>query len=488
MRPGVLRGAAGALVAALCVATALPARAKEPEAQSAGEPDWERVTAATAELLSGYIQLDSTVPPGNETPSAQYLADFFRSRGFDSVLYEPEPRRGNLVVRLPATDPDGSGTILLLSHIDVVPADPAAWSFPPFSGAIRDGHVFGRGALDDKGQGAVHAMAMVLLAESPVPRRRDIVFAATAGEETDGENVGIEWLIEHHWQALGEPVAVWNEGGASTRIAFMGDTIINAIGTTEKRALWITLSADGEGGHGSTPVRNGAIERLNAALGRIRAHDTGLRATPAVAESFSRMAEHAPFPRSLMMDWIANPLVLAVAGSVIEENRVLSAMFRNTIALTGLRAGLKHNVIPRRAEATLDVRLLPDTDAAAFLAELADVIDDPSITIDVMQDPLPPVVEASPWDTELFRAMEIELEREFPGSVTLPNQTAGGSDSKWFREIGVPAYGYMPMLLGPEYLGAIHGLDERIPLTEVGRAVRVTYRTLLRMVDPASAP
>ena len=343
---------------------------------AAAEPDWPAVSRDAAALLAGAIRIDTTNPPGRELAAARHFARYLEAHGIDAELVEGASERGSVIARLPATKPDGSGPVLLLSHLDVVPADPTEWKTPPFAGAIQGGAVWGRGALDDKGHGAVFATALVELAESGAPRRRDLVFCASADEEMTGA-AGIEPLIARHWAALGPPAMVWNEGGASAPLDELGGIVANGIATTEKRALWLTLVAEGEGGHGSQPVKDAANDRLVRALARVSAWETPLRLTPTVAEQFSRLAARTSFPWNVALFGLQLPGGLALGGRFLTQDRVTNAMVRDTVALTGLHSGLKHNVIPGHAEATLDVRLLPDTDAAAFLRDLAAVIDDP---------------------------------------------------------------------------------------------------------------
>ncbi len=458
-----------------------------PTASTAAEEaiDWRAVRERTAELLSGYIRIDTTNPPGRELAGARYLAAFLEGEGIETRILVSQGQRGNLIARLPATEPEppAGGPVLLLSHIDVVPADPRDWKVPPFSGAIRDGFVHGRGALDDKGHGVVQAMALALLARHGGPRHRDVILAATAGEEADPE-VGVAWLVEHHLAELGPPEVVWNEGGASTRHPLIGSETLNAVATTEKRALWLTLVAEGEGGHGSQPVRDSAVARLARALARIDAWETPIRITTTVDEMMRRLAPYTDFPLSVLLPRLGNPLVRRLAAGGLTGSRVTNAMVRDTIALTGLRAGLKHNVIPRRAEATLDIRLLPDTDAALFLAHLAEVIGDPTVHLEGIPDPLPAPKHPSPVDSPFFHVLEAELAVEFPGSVTVPMQTTGGTDSAFFRHRGIPAYGYFPALLDEELTSSIHGVDERVPVDALEQAVRVTWRVLRRLTAP----
>ncbi|MDJ0864802.1 MAG: M20/M25/M40 family metallo-hydrolase [Myxococcota bacterium] len=488
----------GLLASALCLAgLAIGALGASAQPTSHEPGDWSALADEAARLLSDYIRIDTTNPPGRELAGARFLERFLAGEGIEAEIFVSAPERGNLVARLPATDPDpaAGGPILLLSHIDTVPADPTAWSFPPLSGAVEDGWVYGRGAIDDKGHGVVQALALALLVRQGVPRRRDVVLAATAAEEAGGD-VGADWLVEHHWEALGPPAVVWNEGGASTRSPLAGDRVVNAIATSEKRSLWMTLRATGEGGHGSQPVADGAVNRIARALDRIQRHPTPLHVTATVGETLDRTAAAVDFPLNLVLRHADNPLVLRLAGPKLTESRVTNAMLRDTISLTGMQAGLKHNVIPRRAEAMLDVRLLPDTDQDDFLAWLRRVIGDPRVEIELNEDvrtyrawrervmgDADRMPAESPVDNELFRALEAELAHELPDSLTVPLQTTGGTDSKYFRARGVPAYGYLPALSNEELLDSIHGLDERVPVRELERALRVTFRTLVRLVE-----
>jgi acetylornithine deacetylase/succinyl-diaminopimelate desuccinylase-like protein len=447
--------------------------------------DWTAVGNATAELLAEYIRIDTSNPPGDEGAGAAWLARRLESQGIPARIHEAVPGRGNVCARLHATEPDGRGAILLLHHVDVVPVDPDAWSFPPFSGAIRDGFVYGRGAIDDKGHGMIQLVAFALLAKSGVPRARDIVLCGTAAEETRGENVGVDWMIAHHLDALGPPVAVWNEGGGAMKAPPLGGRRVAAIAVSEKRGLWIKLVAEGEGGHGSQPIRESANRRLVRALGRIDRFATPWQVPGPVSETLARMAGALDFPWSLLARLARHPAFLQLAGPWIEDVPMAAGFVRDTIALTGLTSGFKHNVIPRRAEATLDVRLLPETDPAAFLAALERVIGDPNVRIETPGE-LPGRTPPSPWDDELFRAIEAETEAEFEGALVLPVMMTAGTDSKFFRDVGIPAYGFIPALLDTELAAAIHGLDERIPVAALETGVRVTYRTLLRLVAPAA--
>ena len=452
-----------------------------PCAAFAEEPDWRAEAARGAALLSELIRVESVNPPGNEEPAARILAAWLDDAGIESEVIVSAPGRGNLVARLPATVPVPLGPpLLLLAHLDVVPAAPDAWPFPPFSGEIRDGRVFGRGAIDDKGQAAVFAAALALIAADGGARHRELIFAATAGEEVDGH--GVVHLLEAHPMRLGPPWAVWNEGGGTTPAGLLGGRLVNGIATAEKRALWLTLRTTGEGGHGSQPIRRAAVNRLVRALERIDAWETPVRITATVGEQFRRIAAAAPFPESFFLARLDSGWILRLTQGSLAADPLTRAMLRDTVSLTGVRAGVKHNVIPRRAEAMLDVRLLPDSDAQGFLGALAAVIDDPSVAIEPVGE-IPGVVAASPLDHPLFAAIEAEMDAELPGSITVPLLTAGSTDSVFFRARGIPAYGFLPAVLSPEMNQGIHGVGEHLPIVELERALRVTWRVLRRIVS-----
>jgi len=464
-----------------------PARATIPDADdrlALSDPtDWVTLRDATAELLSRYIRVDTSNPPGNELRGARFMRRFLAAQGIETTIYESAPGRGNACARLPAHEPDGRGAILLLHHIDVVPADPEAWAFAPFSGAIRDGFVYGRGAIDDKGHGAIQLVAFALLARSDVLRARDVVLCGTAAEETRGEGVGVDWMLANHPEALGPPAAVWNEGGGAFVAAPLGGRTVAAIAVSEKRGLWIELVAEGEGGHGSQPIRDSANRRLVRALTRIDRFATPWRVPAPVAETLDRVAGALDFPYGLLARLARHAIFLRLAGPWIEGLPMAEGFVRDTISWTRLESGFKHNVIPRRAVASLDVRLLPETDPKVFLSALERVIDDPNVRIELSGE-LPDKTSPSTWDHELFRAIEAETKAEFEDALVLPVMMPAGTDSKFFREVGIPAYGFIPSLLDTELTAAIHGLDERIPVTALETGVRVTYRTLLRLVEP----
>ena len=443
----------------------------------AAEPDWDSLTTDAAQLLSQYVQIDTTNPPGNELPAARLLERTLAAHGIAATIYPSAENRGNLLARVA-----GNGKaepILLLHHMDVVPAVASDWSFPPFSGAIQDGFVYGRGSIDDKSHGVVQLMALLALVREQQPCARDVIFLAVADEEVGGQ-LGAAFMVEHH-PDLVRAAAVWNEGGATIE-GILPDRLVNSAAVTEKNSLWITLAATGEGGHGSAPTPDGAINILTAALSRIAAWQTPIHLIPPIREMLGRVGGQMFPTGGFLLSHLDTPLLGSLAAGRITKDRVTNGLVRNTIAFTGLRGGVKHNVIPAHAEADLDVRLLPDQDPEQFLAQLKQVIDDPRVAIEPLRD-MPDLQAPTPSDTPFFHALETALSHRLTSSVTVPGMLTGGSDCKVFRRAGMACYGYEPLVGTTEMMRRIHGLDERISLDNLRLGIQLTYDVLHAMCE-----
>lgn len=451
----------------VCGAAADRCRAAEPPPIA-----WPQVAADAGALLAEYIRIDTANPPGVTSQAVALLSDQLRRGGLAvEVLPGAAPDKPMLIGRLPGRG-GGGKPIVLLNHMDVVPADPARWSFPPFAGEIRDGIVYGRGALDMKGLGVAMLMALRLLAERGELPRPDLVFLAVPDEEVGGVQ-GTAWLAQHR-PDLFEAAAVWDEGGIGATDLLPAPALM--ISVTEKQVLWVKLSAEGPAGHGSKPLAGAAPRRLVAALTRVLDNPPAPRLTPITRQVFRRVGEQVTGMEGFAMRRLNNPVVWLFADGLLQQEPWSAAMTRDTVTLTMLEAGYKPNVIPERAEAVLDCRLLPDTKPAAFLEQLRKTIDDPEVHLEVLQEPEPS--PASPSDTPLFRAMAAAAARVYPNAVVTESMMLGGTDSRFFRRRGVPAYGFFPVLLGREYTASVHGVDERIPVDALGDAVRVIYGTL----------
>ena len=436
--------------------------------------DWEALTAEAAELLSAYVSIDTTNPPGNEGRACDWLAQLLGAEGIPSRRVEPGAGAGagrpSLVARL-AGDGSRGGPLVLLHHTDVVPAERDHWSVEPFAGAVRDGHVWGRGTVDMKGMGVMELLVLLLHRRLGLPLGRDLVLLAVADEEAGGLR-GIEFLDSAHPELL-DCAYVINEGGMGARETFGVKRPIFTIGVSEKGPLWLTLRTTGQAGHGSVPHGDAAVERLVRALARIEAWRRPARLVPEVTSYLGALHRAGVLEDA--------PSVEALSELAAREPR-LRSLERASIALTGVTAGVKHNVIPSLAEATLDVRLLPGDDPQEFLAELAAVIDDPAVEVETV---FSSSTRASPVDTELYRALERAALSVVERAAVVPGVSTGFTDSRVFRRRGIPAYGFVPVLLSEGESGRAHGNDERLSIGNLRLGLEILFRGVRSVCEPA---
>lgn len=436
--------------------------------------DWSAVTREAADLLSRYIQFDTTNPPGHEAEAMEFLADTLRDRGFSPEVVYAAPGRANLIVRLQAQGKVVDQPCLLYTHADVVPADGRDWSVPPFGGVIQDGFVWGRGALDDKGLGIIFVQALTLLKQFAPPLQRDIILLIAADEEVSGEH-GVKWLLEHHRHLI-EAEYVWDEGGLALQ---QTNGLFYHIATAEKMPLTVKLIAHGTPGHASVPNSDSAQDRLVQGLYRLKQWTPRSRPTTAVIEMLRALAPSQSFPQSIMFTHADKPLVWWLLHHWLVRNPLFIPLIRNNINLTMLNSGQVSNVIPARAEASLDVRLLPGEDAAAFITLLRAIIADPKISVEV--EDLPPVQSPTRSDTRFFQVLAETLQTLGPTGLVTPYLTPGATDSRFFRAAGMNAYGFMPMLLNTAELSRIHGVDERVSLINLRWGIQVVFETLQKL-------
>lgn len=436
--------------------------------------DWDKLGDEAVDILCEYLRIDTTNPPGNETPGAEFLGSILRDAGIDFKLYESAPGRSSLLARIKGS---GEGKpLILLNHIDVVPANPENWQVHPFSGEIADGFIWGRGALDMKGMGVMELMACVAAARQGIELQRDLVFLAAADEEAGGYS-GVRMLLEKHPQDL-EAELVINEGGYATVDLVAGRPFF-MIANAEKYGYWLRLKRRGTGGHGSMPTGQGALDRMVPALAKLLEMKRPTNINPTMQAFFSRLAEHweilAPFK---------NDGSLKTLEKLIQENNLaaipaLSAVLRDTVSLNMLNAGVKINVIPDDSEAFLDCRLLPETEGDEFLAFIREALDDPEIEVDVFMDM--ERAPASPPHGPYMEAIEKTILSSYPEAVVSPFMLSGLSDSRFFRARGVPCYGIIPARLGLMDLARIHGVDERIPVQDVKDGTKFLYDLVLEL-------
>lgn len=416
-------------------------------------------------------------PPGDERPVAELLVDVARQAGLEAQVIET-PSRGSKVGRAAAwARLRGTGErrpIILLSHLDVVPAAPQGWAVDPFQGLIAAGYVVGRGALDAKGLAVTHLLAMTELARRGRPLARDVIFLATPDEEVGGRD-GAGFLIGRNRALLGDAEFLLTEGGGIL-VNEDGGPNVWGVSVAEKAPCWTRLTAKGTGGHASTGGAHGPVPRLIAALERVRRMQTEVRVVPEVEHMF---AELAPFAEPEDREALAN-LSVGLETDPEFRRRFLAdesraALVRNTVAITVLQAGAAPNVVPEEAIAELDVRLLPGDRCDVFLGELRDVISDPSIRIDSI---LSFEGRSSPADTPLLAAIEDVAKELDPRARVMPRVIAGFTDAHYFRALGIVAYGFVPRWLPASESRGIHGPNERISIENLERSIKATIRIL----------
>ncbi len=445
------------------------------------EPNWEKARNETVELFRQYLRIDTSNPPGDVRKAAKWFADIFEKEGisFETFTVPEDARRMHVLAELPGMNSELK-PLLLLNHMDVVPVDENFWSEKPFDGELRDGVVYGRGTLDMKGLGIMELMAILQLHREGWRPERTIKFLAVADEEILGE-YGAQWMIKHHWDKL-DPEWVWDEGGLGSEDSFPG-TSAYAIAVAQKKALWVEVVVEGKSGHGMRPYKDHPNEVLIKALTKIIEWDTPLEINPVVDEMFNRMGERIGGGQGLVMKSLDNGLVRFFAGGTVAGKSVTTnAMLRNTISLTMLNSGYKTNIIPEKATATLDIRLLPHVEPEDFITDLRTVVNDDRVQFIFKRTPRNKFV--SNWNTDFFNILQDELEREKPDVLVMPFMTIGGTDSQFFQAKGVDTYGLLPVMVTEADIQSIHGIDERLSVENLMMGMRIVYHTIKRTCGP----
>jgi acetylornithine deacetylase/succinyl-diaminopimelate desuccinylase-like protein len=418
--------------------------------------NWDQLLDEAIHHLQKYLRIDTVNPPGNEIEGVRFFKKIFDAEAIPSQVFEPSSGRGNLLVTL-----KGNGKkkpVLLLNHIDVVPVEKERWSVDPFAGIIRDGYLYGRGALDDKSMGIVEMMALLILKREKAPLTRDILFFATADEETGG-GWGVDWAVENI-PSLGEAEYALNEGGYVI-LNNQGVADRYEISSGQKVLFQLQLKTRGTSGHGSMPRPDNPNVKLIQALERVTKWETPYNIIPMVKEYFSKMAPKQPPEEKPFFEDIEQGLRDPAFAKRLTSNPIYNAMIRDTISLTILQGGSKVNVIPSESAATLDCRLIPGSAKEDFLKEIKTRLSD-EIDVQVISESrsLPP----SPFDTDLFRAIQRFAAKNDPGCPVLPYLLAGATDSRLLREKGIIPYDFCPFRLTEKEVMIIHGNDERIAL------------------------
>jgi acetylornithine deacetylase/succinyl-diaminopimelate desuccinylase-like protein len=440
--------------------------------------DWTGLGREAVELLQAYLRVDTTNPPGNEIAGARFLAEVLEREGIPSETVESAPGRANLVARLSG---DGSlGGIVLHHHIDVVYADRRYWTVDPFGGEIRDGFLYGRGAIDMKSTGILQLAAVLALRRARTPLRRDLIFLATADEEA-GSAYGAAFLAARHPGWLrGAEYAISELGGIEIDPHYRAPFAHIVI--SEKTGLPLRLIARGAPGHGSMPWPDTAPHRLIRAVHRLLDAERPPRILPEVQEYFRSLARVLPADEGQGFEDLAASLRDPAFRARFLRRREWAAMVRTTFAVNMLRASEKLNVIPPEAVAEIDCRMLAGDDPDEIRAWVAAAVADDQVEVAFAREPKIPNLSAP--DTELYKALADALARRAPGVVVAPEVLVAFTDNWVFRRMGLQAYGWSPFVLDEGEWRRVHGNDERISLDNVVEGARA-YTELLHQIAAA---
>jgi acetylornithine deacetylase/succinyl-diaminopimelate desuccinylase-like protein len=400
-----------------------------------------------------------------ERVAAEYVAAKLGEVGVATEIYESAPRRANLVARIPGAD-RSRGALLMHGHLDVVPADPSEWSVPPFEGELKDGYLWGRGAIDMKDFDAMMLAVVRDWHRTGYVPPRDVVLCFTADEEA-GMEYGSQWLVQNHRDLFeGCTEAIGEVGGYSYTVS--DDLRLYLVQTAEKGLDWLQLHATGRPGHGSFIHDDNAVTALAEAVAAVGRHRFPVIVTPTVRRFLQEVGD------ALHIDIDPDDPEIAVAKLGPIAN-LIGATIRNTANPTRLEAGYKDNVIPGKASATIDCRTLPGQEES-FLAELRELIG-PDIKIE--HNHRQPPVETE-FGGPLVEAMGAALRAEDPGARTIPYLMSGGTHAKAFSALGIRCFGFAPLRLPPDlnFAALFHGIDERVPVEGLEFGVRVLDRLL----------
>ncbi len=443
-------------------------------------PNWEQVRDECTRYLQDLVRIDTTNPPGNETRGAEYLAGILKREGIEPLILESAPGRGNLVARLKG---DGrAAPLMLMVHLDVVPAEADKWTHPPFGGDIADGFIWGRGTLDTKELAAMEILTLLLCKRQGLPLSRDIIFMANADEEAGGK-LGAGWMVREHPDLIRSEYTI-NEGGGFG-LDILGERFFTCR-VAEKGTARFAVRAHGRPGHGSQPHGDNAVVKLADVVQKLGSATLPVHATQTVRLFIEGIAARVDRQYAAGLRDLLDPKKSAAAMRRLPIDNGLCSMFyamlHNTVTPTMLNAGTKINVIPSVAEARCDGRLLPGQTSASLLQELRAVIGrDPEI--DFLDDT--PAIESS-YRTPLFDTIQNVMGRHVPGSTVLPYLVVGATDARHVCKLGTQVYGFSPMSAPTSELDRVHGHDERISLENLAFGTRVLYDIVKEFCGGAS--
>ncbi len=456
----------------LCCAS--PSRAQTaPQSSQAGNADLFKVEGEAVAWLQGLIRINTSNPPGNELVAAKYIADILKQEGIPSEIFESTPGRGFLVARLSATAvPDPSRALLLMAHLDVVGVDKSKWTVDPFAAVMKDGYMYGRGAIDDKGMLAANLAIFISLKRSGARLNRDVIFLAEGDEEAGGAT-GMKFAVDKHWDKIAAGYSL-NEGGQTV----LNNGKVQSVGVqvSEKVAVNVDVIATGTSGHGSMPRKDNAVVHLAAAIAKIGTYEAPVQFNSVTRGYFEGLA---PVEDEETGKWM-----LALESSdrgdhaarwISNASPIWNSMLRDTIAPTMLQAGIRQNVVPSEARGVLNIRLLPGDMLTPLIGKLQQLVNDPQIRFEEE----PNGGEAAPstsLTTDLYSTIKVAAGQTFPGATLVPYMSTGATDSAPLRMRNVQAYGLTPFPLTSDELMRMHADDERIPLDSFRMGIEFLYR------------
>jgi len=443
-------------------------------------PGFDRAHAQgdTERYLEQLIGLDTENPPGNELRVAKHLDSILSDTpGIETRIIEFSPGRANFVARLRAPHTQ-KRAILIMAHADVVGVDATKWQTPPFQATLREGYVYGRGVIDDKGMLAASMTALLCLAKQRSSLGRDIVLLATAGEEGGGE--GVQWMVTHEFSLIDDVEFALNEGGRIR--AENGTTPFVNIQTTEKIAYNVLVTATGPSGHASIPLPDNALAALARSVAKVHEWKARVSLNETTRSYFLGLArvEHDPTMKQAMQDVGSSQDagVLAQAAETLSREPRYNAMLRAGASLTLLNGGIRSNVIPSQGTANFNVRVLPGEDIRETLAEMSRVAGESHVNFALSGEPRasPPI---SPTTTALYGALAEAAREMAPEVIVTPFMSTGATDGAVLRAKGIPTYGILPLPLATEDELRMHGDNERVPVAALGWGAEYLYRVLL---------
>ncbi len=477
MAPGVSQLLVPALfgafaLAAAAQAQAAPQQAMPPASSTPATHDLSQLESDALNWLQDLIRINTVNPPGNELVAAKYIAGILDKEGIHSEIFESVPGRGFIVARLSASAmPDPSRALLLMGHLDVVGVDKAKWTVDPFSAVIKDGYLYGRGAIDDKSMTIANLAVLIALKRSGARLNRDVIFLAEGDEENGGE-FGMKFATEKHWDKIACGYAI-NEGGdvitANGKVQYVG------IQASEKVAVNVDVIAKGTSGHASVPRKDNPVTHLAVAIGKIGNFETPVQFNSVTRAYFEGIASIQDEETSKWM----RALESADRGDhaarwVSDANPVWNSMLRDTISPTMLQAGIRQNVIPPDARAVLNIRLLPGNTVSPLLAKLQTLVNDPEIQFEV-QPNAGETAPSSSVTSDFYNMISQVAKQQFPGAVVVPEMSTGATDSVPLRLRNVQAYGLLPFPMSESDRVRMHSDDERLPVDSFRKGIDFLY-------------